>query len=69
MSVQLEEINALEFLQLTFLKTHLEGYKGFIAGGCFKNLFENARIKDVDMFFANQDDLPVYFTVSKNLQF
>ena len=27
------------------------GHRGFIAGGCFKNLFSHERIKDIDVFF------------------
>jgi len=55
MSTQFEAINSLEFPQLTFLKTHLEGHAGFIAGGCFKNIFEKNKIKDIDMFFKSQE--------------
>ena len=32
------------------------GHRGFIAGGCFKNLFNHERIKDVDVFFRNNED-------------
>lgn len=31
-------------------------HKGFIAGGCFKNLFSHERMKDVDVFFRTYDD-------------
>lgn len=32
------------------------GHKGFICGGCFKNLFERSDFKDVDIFFENYID-------------
>ena len=31
-------------------------HRGFIAGGCFKNLFNGERFKDVDVFFQNDSD-------------
>ena len=31
-------------------------HRGFIAGGCFKNLFNGERIKDVDVFFRDRAD-------------
>lgn len=38
------------------LDEYMIGHKGFIAGGCFKNLFNGEKIKDVDMFFENSID-------------
>ncbi|MGL5690331.1 MAG: hypothetical protein ACRDD8_05850 [Bacteroidales bacterium] len=35
----------------------LSGHNGFIAGGCFKDIFGGHRIKDVDIFFLNKSDL------------
>ena len=32
------------------------GHKGFIAGGCFKNIFNNEKVKDLDIFFENEKD-------------
>ncbi len=32
------------------------GHKGFIAGGCFKNIFNNEPIKDIDVFFKSSAD-------------
>lgn len=32
------------------------GHRGFIAGGCFKNLFNGERFKDVDVFFRDRAD-------------
>jgi hypothetical protein len=31
-------------------------HKGYIAGGVFKNIFNNEKIKDVDIFFENERD-------------
>lgn len=50
--------------QLNVLSTYLIGHNGFIAGGCFKNLFNNEKIKDIDIFFRNSLDFNkarVYF--------
>lgn len=34
----------------------MQGHKGFIAGGCFKNILSREKVKDVDIFFHNQSD-------------
>ena len=34
----------------------MEGHKGFIAGGCFKNILSGERVKDIDIFFESEDD-------------
>jgi hypothetical protein len=46
----------LNYRQLWFLDKFLIGHKGFIAGGCFKNIFNKERIKDIDIFFENESD-------------
>ena len=38
------------------LDKFMSGHNDFIAGGCFKNLFNHEKIKDIDVFFKNQDD-------------
>lgn len=38
------------------LDIYMAGHNGFIAGGCFKNIFNGEKIKDVDVFFKNQED-------------
>lgn len=38
------------------LDKFMVNHKGFIAGGCFKNLFNGERIKDVDVFFRDRAD-------------
>lgn len=42
--------------KVLFLGIYMEGHKGYIAGGCFKNIFNGERIKDVDIFFRNQQE-------------
>lgn len=34
----------------------MEGHKGFICGGCFKNIFNNEKVKDLDIFFKSESD-------------
>ncbi|EPT8987983.1 hypothetical protein ACVTHN_003146, partial [Listeria monocytogenes] len=48
---------ARQYHELYFLDKFLEGHKGFIAGGCFKNIFNHEKVKDIDMFFRNEKDL------------
>lgn len=38
------------------LDKFMVGHKGFIAGGCFKNIFNNEPIKDIDIFFNSSAD-------------
>lgn len=38
------------------LDPYMIGHKGFIAGGCFKNILNNEKIKDIDVYFENQED-------------
>lgn len=45
-----------DFYMLNWLDTYMQGHKGFIAGGCFKNIFNNEKIKDLDIFFNNKID-------------
>lgn len=42
--------------KLRTLDRYMEGHKGFIAGGCFKNLFSGEKIKDIDVFFKSEAD-------------
>lgn len=44
-----------ELFQLEMLLHDL--YNGFVAGGCFKNLFNNESPKDVDVFYRSKEDL------------
>ena len=42
--------------KVRFLDIYMEGHKGFIAGGCFKNIFKGQKIKDLDLFFESEID-------------
>ena len=53
MKVEAEREN---FYQLNWLDIFMVGHKGFIAGGCFKNIFNGQKVKDLDIFFENQRD-------------
>lgn len=44
----------LNYRQLWWLDKFLAGHKGFIAGGCFKNIFNNEHVKDLDVFFRKR---------------
>ncbi|MBY4972955.1 hypothetical protein K6V43_06130 [Streptococcus suis] len=46
----------LNYRQLWWLDKFLAGHKGFIAGGCFKNIFNSERVKDLDIFFESEKD-------------
>ena len=44
------------FPQLRRISYFMVGHKGYIAGGVFKNLFNNEPVKDVDIFFESRVD-------------
>lgn len=44
------------FPKLNFLNDYLIGHSGFIAGGCFKDIFLGKSIKDIDIFFPTEKD-------------
>lgn len=44
------------FFKLRKLDKYMTGHKGFIAGGVFKNLFNNEKYRDVDIFFEKIED-------------
>lgn len=52
--IEREDIENLPFRHL--MPTYLEGHKGFIAGGCFKNLLNDEDVKDFDVYFHNEQD-------------
>lgn len=56
--------SAWDYTKVMFLDLYLQEHKGYIAGGCFKNIFQGEKIKDVDIFFkssADQIEARVYF--------
>ena len=44
------------FFRLNKLDNYMSGHKGFIAGGVFKNIFNDEPIRDVDIFFQTKED-------------
>lgn len=44
------------FKNLSFLSEYLHGHNGYIAGGCFKDIFTGNKVKDIDLFFVTEDD-------------
>lgn len=44
------------FGKIFFLEKFMIGHDGFVAGGCFKNIFNKERINDIDMFFETKQD-------------
>ena len=44
------------FWYIRFLDKYMEGHKGFIAGGCFKNILSREKVKDIDIFFESRQD-------------
>lgn len=44
------------YRMLNWLDKFMEGHKGFICGGCFKNIFNQEKAKDLDIFFQNEGD-------------
>lgn len=54
------------FIQLRQLDKYLVGHRGFIAGGVFKNIFNNEKFKDVDIFFESEKDWHEAFNYFKS---
>lgn len=44
------------FWMLNWLDIFMKGHKGFICGGCFKNIFNKEKVKDLDIFFNSSKD-------------
>ena len=44
------------FQMIRWLADIMAGHKGFICGGCFKNLFCKEKVKDIDVFFGSRAD-------------
>lgn len=58
--------------KVRFLDIYMSGHNGFIAGGCFKNILNNEKIKDVDIFFENESDFvaaDIYFEENEDYVF
>ena len=50
------EKNRDNFFVLNRLDPFMAGHKGFVCGGCFKNLFNSEKMKDIDIFFESSED-------------
>lgn len=44
------------YWMLNWLDEYMVGHKGFICGGCFKNIFNKEKVKDLDIFFEKEAD-------------
>lgn len=44
------------YWMLNWLDQFMVGHKGFICGGCFKNIFNKEKVKDLDIFFHSKTD-------------
>lgn len=65
-----KETGILNFQKLQQLNTFMFGHKGFIAGGCFKDILNNQPYRDVDVYFENiidfEDGVNFYKDEMKN---
>lgn len=50
----IKELKIENFSNLYWLEEYMTGHKGFICGGCFKNIFDGKKVKDLDIFFENE---------------
>lgn len=55
-----------DFIIVRQLDKYMMGHKGYIAGGCFKNIFNKEKFKDVDIFFENKEDYEEAVQLYKN---
>lgn len=49
-----KEKTANQISKVRFLDLYMTGHGGFIAGGCFKNIFNSEKVKDIDIFFESE---------------
>jgi hypothetical protein len=54
--MNLKKVSSSNFFRLGKLYKYMKGHNGYIAGGCFKNLFNDQKIKDIDIFFVDEED-------------
>ena len=61
------------FWQIRWLDKYMEGHKGFIAGGCFKNILSGEKVKDIDIFFESESDfqeaIDLFLVIDENIPF
>jgi hypothetical protein len=56
MATKFNSKSAFNYVELKGLQKYVKDTKGFIAGGCFKDLFQGKKTRDIDIFFENEDD-------------
>ena len=56
MATKFNSKSSFNYIELNGLQKYVKNTKGFIAGGCFKDLFQGKKTRDVDIFFENEDD-------------
>ena len=56
--IELEKPNE-QMKNIETLDVYLTGHNGFVAGGCFKDLFSDKPPKDIDIFFENASDFEI----------
>jgi hypothetical protein len=44
------------FFKCRKLDPYMSNHKGYIAGGCFKDIFQNKKFRDIDIFFETNED-------------
>jgi len=44
------------FFKCRKLDQYMSNHKGYIAGGCFKDIFSNKKFRDIDIFFETPED-------------
>ena len=49
-------LDVMNYWNLLWLDDYLTGHKGFICGGCFKNILNKEKVKDLDIFFKTKTD-------------
>jgi len=63
-NVEFLDTSSWNFPKIKWLGIHMTGHAGFIAGGCFKQIFSGQRVKDIDVFFSSEKDFSeacIYF--------
>lgn len=48
--------SAFDFFKILKYQQYIIGTNGYIAGGCFKNIFNGEKVKDLDIFFRKEED-------------
>lgn len=44
------------FFKCRRLDPYMANHKGYISGGCFKDIFQNKKFRDIDIFFETNED-------------